>query len=129
MQGSHHNETKAFLAGGIARATPGIAFSQAKYPERAIRMVVPGFAPGGATTSRPGLPRMRSRRFWPAVVDGKSRRGGGNIGVAPPRLAADGYTLMMGTQALLTQNPYLYADLAKNPQPTCCRRRCVLRPT
>jgi tripartite-type tricarboxylate transporter receptor subunit TctC len=42
---------------------------------------------------------------------------GGNIGVGLAASAAsDGYTLMMGTQALLTQNPHLYADLPKNPQ-------------
>jgi tripartite-type tricarboxylate transporter receptor subunit TctC len=80
-------------------------------------MVVP-FAPGGATdvAGRVVADALSEILGQPVVVENRSGSGG-NIGVtAVATSAPDGYTLMMGTQALLTQNPYLYVNLAKNPQ-------------
>jgi tripartite-type tricarboxylate transporter receptor subunit TctC len=108
---------RTFLTAAVLAAMPGIAFSQTKYPDRAIRMVVP-FAPGGATdvAARVTANAISEILGQPVVVENRAG-GGGNIGVgAVATSPADGYTLMMGTQALLTQNPYLYADLPKNPQ-------------
>jgi hypothetical protein len=108
---------RLFLAAALLAATPGIAFSQTKYPERAIRMLVP-FAPGGATdvAARVTASAIAEILGQPVVVENRAG-GGGNVGVSAAATSpADGYTLMMGTQALLTQNPYLYADLPKNPQ-------------
>ena len=96
---------------------PGQAAAQPGYPDRPIRMVVP-FAPGGATdvAGRVVADALSEILGQPVVIENRSGSGG-NIGVtAVATSAPDGYTLMMGTQALLTQNPYLYVNLAKNPQ-------------
>ena len=80
-------------------------------------MVVP-FAPGGATdvAGRVTANALSEVLGQPVVVENRAGSGG-NIGVGLVATSpADGYTLMMGTQALLTQNPYLYAELPKNPQ-------------
>jgi tripartite-type tricarboxylate transporter receptor subunit TctC len=107
---------RTILAGALL-AAPGLAAAQSKYPDRPIRMVVP-FAPGGATdvAGRVTASALSEVLGQPVVVENRAGSGG-NIGVGLAASAApDGYTLMMGTQALLTQNPYLYADLPKNPQ-------------
>jgi tripartite-type tricarboxylate transporter receptor subunit TctC len=107
---------RAFLAGTLLAAMPGLAAAQ-KYPDRPVRMVVP-FAPGGATdvAGRVTASALSDVLGQPVVVENRAGSGG-NIGVALVATSpADGYTLMMGTQALLTQNPYLYANLPKNPQ-------------
>jgi tripartite-type tricarboxylate transporter receptor subunit TctC len=108
---------RTFLGGALLAATPGIAFAQAKYPDRVIRMVVP-FAPGGATDVAGRVTANALSEVLGQTVVVENRAGsGGNIGVGLVATSpADGYTLMMGTQALLTQNPYLYAELPKNPQ-------------
>jgi tripartite-type tricarboxylate transporter receptor subunit TctC len=105
------------LSGLAAVLLPGKAAAQRSYPDRPIRMVVP-FAPGGATdvAGRVVADALTEILGQPVVVENRSGSGG-NIGVtAVATSAPDGYTLMMGTQALLTQNPYLYVNLAKNPQ-------------
>jgi tripartite-type tricarboxylate transporter receptor subunit TctC len=109
---------RTLLLSGLAGALlPGQAAAQARYPDRSIRMVVP-FAPGGATdvAGRVVADALSEILGQPVVVENRSGSGG-NIGVtAVATSVPDGYTLMMGTQALLTQNPYLYVNLAKNPQ-------------
>jgi tripartite-type tricarboxylate transporter receptor subunit TctC len=109
---------RTLLLSGLAGALlPGQAAAQARYPDRPIRMVVP-FAPGGATdvAGRVVADALSEILGQPVVVENRSGSGG-NIGVtAVATSVPDGYTLMMGTQALLTQNPYLYVNLAKNPQ-------------
>lgn len=107
---------RAFLGGALLAATSP-AFAQTKYPDRVIRMVVP-FAPGGATdvAGRVTASALSEVLGQPVVVENRAGSGG-NLGVGVVATSpADGYTLMMGTQALLTQNPYLYAELPKNPQ-------------
>jgi tripartite-type tricarboxylate transporter receptor subunit TctC len=111
-------DRRTLLLSGLAAALlPGKAAAQRSYPDRPIRMVVP-FAPGGATdvAGRVVADALTEILGQPVVVENRSGSGG-NIGVtAVATSAPDGYTLMMGTQALLTQNPYLYVTLAKNPQ-------------
>jgi len=111
-------DRRTLLLGGLAGAlVPGLAAAQSRYPDRPVRMVVP-FSPGGATdvAGRVVADALTEILGQPVVVENRSGSGG-NIGVtAVATSAPDGYTLMMGTQALLTQNPYLYVNLAKNPQ-------------
>jgi len=111
-------DRRTLLLSGLASALlPGQAAAQPSYPDRPIRMVVP-FAPGGATdvAGRVVADALSEILGQPVVIENRSGSGG-NIGVtAVATSAPDGYTLMMGTQALLTQNPYLYVNLTKNPQ-------------
>ena len=111
-------DRRTLLLSGLASALlAGQAAAQPSYPDRPIRMVVP-FAPGGATdvAGRVVADALSEILGQPVVIENRSGSGG-NIGVtAVATSAPDGYTLMMGTQALLTQNPYLYVNLAKNPQ-------------
>ena len=111
-------DRRTLLLSGLAGALlPGQAAAQSSYPGRPIRLVVP-FSPGGATdvAGRVVADALSEILGQPVVVENRSGSGG-NIGVtAAATSSPDGYTLMMGTQALLTQNPYLYVNLAKNPQ-------------
>lgn len=108
---------RTFLAGALgAVAFGGTAVAQS-YPQRTIKIIVP-FAPGGATdvAGRVVAEALTEELRQTVIVENRPGSGG-NIGVAAAAMSeADGYTLMMGTQALLTQNPHLYADLQKNPQ-------------
>jgi tripartite-type tricarboxylate transporter receptor subunit TctC len=102
------------LGGMLAFAVPARAQG---YPDRVVRMVVP-FAPGGATdvAGRVLGNALSDILRQPVVIENRGGQGG-NIGVSAVATSpADGYTLMMGTHALLTQNPHLYANLPKNPQ-------------
>jgi tripartite-type tricarboxylate transporter receptor subunit TctC len=95
------------LLSGLAGALlPGQAAAQSSYPDRPVRLVVP-FSPGGATdvADRAVADALSEILGQPVVVENRSGSGG-NIGVTAVAMSApDGYTLMMGTQALLTQNP------------------------
>ncbi len=90
---------------------PRLAFGQAKYPDRPIRLIVP-FPPGGAydTIGRPWAERIKNL-LGTIVVENIGGAGGG-VGAAPAsRQRPDGYTLLLGgatthiTEALLKIKP------------------------
>jgi tripartite-type tricarboxylate transporter receptor subunit TctC len=117
---------RTFLAGSLMLALP--AHAQTKYPDRTVKVVVP-FAPGGATdvAGRVIANALTEILGQPCVVENRAGSGG-NIGVAAVATApADGYTLMTGTAALLTQNPYLYTNPAKNPQTDLVPVACAFK--
>src|SRR5262245_13547013 len=108
---------RALLHAGAIALLPAASRAQAVWPDRPIRLIVP-FAPGGATdiSARVVGDAIGTVLGKPVIVENRGG-GGGNIGVeAAATSAPDGYTLMMGTQALITQNPYLYDNLRKDPQ-------------
>ena len=82
------------------------------YPARAIRWVVPFAAGGGAdVVARPIALAMGEMIGQPIVYD---NRGGGNgiiAGEIVARAAPDGYTLLVGSPALITTNPSLYPKM------------------
>ena len=92
-------------------ANPALA-QTANYPSRAIRWVVPFPAGGGAdVVARPIALAMGEMIGQPIVYD---NRGGGNgiiAGEIVARAAPDGYTLLVGSPALITTNPNLYPKL------------------
>ena len=96
---------------------PGLAAAQPGYPDRPIRMVVP-FCPWRCHgRCRPSCRRRTLGDTGPACCGRKPfRQRRKHWRHCRSNVGPDGYTLMMGTQALLTQNPYLYVNLAKNPQ-------------
>ena len=87
------------------------------YPNRPIRFVVP-FAPGGPSDvlSRLLGLKLSESLGQSLVIDNRGSVGGiigFEIGVKAP---ADGYTLLMAANSLLTINPHVYVKLPYDPQ-------------
>jgi tripartite-type tricarboxylate transporter receptor subunit TctC len=84
----------------------------AKYPARPIRMIVP-FAPGGATDILARVTAKRLSEVWGQSVIIDNRPGaGGTLGAnLAAKANADGYTLLMGTNATHGIAPSLYTSL------------------
>jgi len=88
----------------------------AKYPNRPIRFVVP-FAPGGPSDI---LSRLMGQKLGESmgqtvVIDNRGAVGGilgAELGAQAP---ADGYTLLMSANSLLTINPHAYKKLPYDP--------------
>jgi len=88
----------------------------AKYPSRAIRIVV-GFTPGGGNDliARIVGQKLSDRLGQPVVIENKP--GGGAI-VATEYVAKsppDGYTLLVGASGAMSINPAVYAKLSYDP--------------
>ncbi|MDB5808988.1 MAG: protein bugT-like protein [Betaproteobacteria bacterium] len=104
----------ALLALQVATAA---AFAQAgRYPTKVVRWVVP-FAAGGGTdvVARPIALAMGEAMGQPVAYD---NRGGGNgliAGEIVARAAPDGYTLLVGSPAIMTANQHLYAKMPFDP--------------
>ena len=103
-------------ATAMALASAGLPAAAQDYPSRPITIVV-GYTPGAASdllarTVADGLNAAWGR---PVIVDNRSGAGG-NIGAAyVARAQPDGYTLMVGTDATMTSNAYLYKNLPFDP--------------
>jgi tripartite-type tricarboxylate transporter receptor subunit TctC len=117
-----HIHRRMLLSAGLAVAAGGLlaasqkAQAQAGFPTRPIRLVAP-FPPGGAADviSRLISQPLSAALGQPVVVENRSGSGG-RIGTeAVVRAPADGYTLLMGSQATNSINPPLYPDLPYDP--------------
>lgn len=100
----------AFL-GAVAHAQ-----AQPRYPQRAIRLVVP-FSPGGNTdiVARRFALRLTALLGQSVVVDNKAGADGA-IGTAEvARAKPDGYTLLMGTASTHSINPLTMANPGYDP--------------
>src|SRR4051794_30123233 len=85
------------------------AAQTADYPIRPIRLIAP-FAPGGPSDT---LARLLSQRLnepfgQPVIVDNRPAAGGIVGFEMVAKSAADGYTLLLGSNGGLTMNPSLY---------------------
>jgi tripartite-type tricarboxylate transporter receptor subunit TctC len=79
------------------------------YPNKTIKFVVP-YTPGGSNDVVARVLGQKLSTYWgqSVVVDNISGAGG-NVGAAyVARAAADGYTLLITPNNLLTMNPYVY---------------------
>ncbi len=95
---------------------PLVVLAQEKYPNRAIRIIVP-FAPGGASdfVARIMQPRLGELLGQPIVVENKPGASG-NIGVdAAAKSAPDGYSVFLGNVGSIAINPAVFPNLAVNP--------------
>lgn len=102
--------TAAFFAG---LCLPMMAQSQAAYPNRAIKLVVP-YSAGGLpdTVARIFAQRLQDRLGQSVVVDNKP---GANGVVAASTLAsspADGYTFLVTDGSMFSINPAIYKNLS-----------------
>lgn len=106
-----------FLACFVAVAlAAGQAFAQ-PFPNRAVKIVV-SFPPGTTpdTVARVVAPRLQDALGQPVIVENRAGAGG-NVAVdAVAKSPADGYTLVVSTNAALATNKILYDNLPYDPE-------------
>jgi tripartite-type tricarboxylate transporter receptor subunit TctC len=87
------------------------------YPTRPVTLLVPQ-APGASSDLLARTLGERLQAVWGQSVVIDNRPGAGsNLGAAVvARAAPDGYTLMIGTDALMTSNVHLYKSMPFDPQ-------------
>jgi tripartite-type tricarboxylate transporter receptor subunit TctC len=98
-------------------AAASIAAAQAQdYPTRPVTIVVPQ-APAASSDLIARTVGERLQAQWGQTVVVDNRPGaGGNVGAGiAARAPGDGYTLMIGTDAMMTSNPHLYRNMPFNP--------------
>src|SRR5438876_394833 len=94
-----------------------LAFGQASYPNRPVKMVVP-FAPGGASdfVARIISPKLGELLGQQIVIENRPGASG-NIGMeAAAKAPADGYTIYLGNIGTIAINPAIFQNLSINPQ-------------
>ena len=88
----------------------------AAYPERAVRLVVPFPAGGGADFMARALAQKLSTQLGqPVVLDHRAGAGGTIAAEVVAGAAPDGYTLVFGTVGTHAINVSLYAKLRYDP--------------
>lgn len=104
----------AGLAAGLVG--PGRSLANEPFPIRPVRVIVPFPPAGAADVITRLLADPLSRELGQPVVAENRSGAGGRVGTeAAVRAAADGYTMLMGSQATNSINPELYADLTYDP--------------
>jgi tripartite-type tricarboxylate transporter receptor subunit TctC len=107
---------QAALLALVLVSCPALAFGQASYPNRPIRMIVP-FAPGGASdfVARIISPKLSELLGQQIIVDNRPGASG-NIGMElAAKAPADGYTIYLGNIGTIAINPAIFPNLALNP--------------
>src|SRR5215813_91106 len=100
----------------LAVAIVGTPAMAQDYPTRPVSIVV-GYTPGATSdlVARTVGERLNAAWGQSVIVDNRSGVGGniaaGYVGRAP----GDGYTLMVGTDAMMTTNTYLYRNSTFDP--------------
>jgi tripartite-type tricarboxylate transporter receptor subunit TctC len=97
----------------IAISAPALAQD---YPNKPVTILVPQ-APGASSDLLARTLAERLQALWGQNVVVDNRPGaGGNLGAAiAARAAPDGYTLMIGTDAMMTSNVHLYKSMSFDP--------------
>ena len=99
----------AVALGLLALCEAAIAVAAADYPSRPVTIVV-GFPPGGASDilARIVGSKLASLLGQPFVIDNRPGAGGNVAGEVVAHAAPDGYTLLLGNNAILATNASLY---------------------
>src|ERR1700704_30928 len=86
------------------------------YPSRPVTIVV-GYAPGATSdlVARTIGERLNAAWGQSVIVDNRSGVGGNIAATYVARAQPDGYTLMVGTDAMMTTNVYLYKNTPFDP--------------
>jgi tripartite-type tricarboxylate transporter receptor subunit TctC len=84
----------------------------ANYPDRPVTVVV-GFPPGGASDilARILTDKLSNLLGQPVIVDNRPGAGGNVAGEFVAHAAPDGYTLLIGNNAILATNASLYSNI------------------
>ena len=93
-----------------------VAWGQADYPNKPIRMIVP-FPPGGVTdiVARTVSLKLSAELGQPIVIENRAGASGAIGAELGARAAPDGYTLIMGNISTLGINPITFAKLGYDP--------------
>ncbi|VCU70006.1 Tripartite tricarboxylate transporter family receptor [Pigmentiphaga humi] len=95
---------------GLACAAP--AWSQAPYPARPVRIVVPYAPGGGVDVVARGLADGLGQKWGKPVIVENKVGAASIIGAdAVAKAAPDGHTLLVTSESTITSNPYLYDKL------------------
>lgn len=102
---------------GLILSLTGTATLAESYPEREIKLVVP-FAPGGANDAIARIYAAEmGKRLGKSVIVENRPGAGGTIGAGyAASSAADGYTLLLGANAVLVVNPLIYPKINYRPE-------------
>src|SRR3954469_3379852 len=105
----------ALLAGALALLGPAHASAEI-YPSRPITIVV-GYTPGAVSdlSARTISEGLNAAWGQPVIVDNRPGSGSNIAAGYVARAPADGYTLMVGTDATLTSNVFLYKHTPFDP--------------
>ena len=116
---SHSNMRRSILlagVGGVLMATSKVGFTQASFPSRPIRLIVP-FPPGGTTDT---LARLLSAKL--STLLGQTviveNRPGANTQIGTMELVrsqADGHTLLIAGPSTFTANPAVKTSIPYDP--------------
>ncbi len=100
----------------VAMACAGAALAQ-PWPSRPVKLVV-SFPPGTTpdTVARVVAPRMQEALGQPVIVENRAGAGGNVAADAVATSAADGYTLLVSTNAAAATNKVLYDNLPYDPE-------------
>ena len=108
--------TRSTLAGAVRRGGAPAGAPRATYPNRPIRLIV-AFPPGGAVdviARTIGQP-LGERLGQSVVVDNRPGSNGNIAADIAAHSRPDGYTLLLGSDALFGVNPHIYAKMPVNP--------------
>ena len=86
------------------------------YPSRPITIVV-GYPPGATSDllARTVGEPLAAALWQPVLIDNRAGAGGNVAAAYVARAPGDGYTLLVGTDAMMTSNIYLYKNVAFDP--------------
>src|SRR5262245_50411747 len=100
----------------VALATQIAAAPAQDYPSRPVTIVV-GYTPGATSDllARTMAERLNTAWAQSVIVDNRSGVGGNIAAAYVARAPADGYTLMVGTDAIMTSNVFLYKNTPFDP--------------
>jgi tripartite-type tricarboxylate transporter receptor subunit TctC len=104
------------LATLLAVAFAGVPALAQSYPNRPIRLII-AFPPGGATdviARTIGTP-LGERLGQSVVVDNRPGSNGNIASELAARSKPDGYTLLLGSDALIGVNPHIYSKMPIDP--------------
>src|ERR1700741_859306 len=105
----------ALISAALATAALSPAYAQT-YPSKPITIVI-GYPPGAVSDLAARTIAEGLHQAWgqPVIVDNRPGSGG-NIGAGyVARAPADGYTLMIGTDATMASNVHLYKHVGFDP--------------
>jgi len=107
---------RALLAGALLLCGPVTAMAADAYPNRPVKLIVP-FPAGQATDLAARIVAQGLEKMWGQSIVIENVGGGAGIpGMMSGRRAApDGYTLIMGTSAVMVVNPAIIDNLPYDP--------------